>query len=234
MGLALTVQPVPDPLLDGVREEIARYYTAKISRHGATPLGVDWTCMPTQELRFVQLLKAVDFLVPFSLNDVGCGYGALLAYLARRHGQADIDYLGIDLSAEMIRCARRLWRDHASAGFVRTDAAPRVADYSVASGIFNVRQGQPDDIWERFVAQTLIQMHATSRRGFAVNFLLPPQPDRLARPGVYQTAPEPWARWCERQLGVSVDVLEDYGMREFTLLVHQPIDKNPVSADALR
>ena len=28
--------------------------------------------------------------------------------------------------------------------------------------------------------------------------------------------------------------LEGYGMREFTLLVHQPIDKNPVSADAHR
>ena len=230
----MTIRPVPDPLLDGVHAEIARYYTAKISRHGATPLGVDWTCVPTQELRFVQLLKTVDFLAPFSLNDVGCGYGALLAYLARRHGLVDIDYLGIDLSAAMIRRARRLWRDHASASFARAGDASRVADYSVASGIFNVRQGQPDEIWERFVAQTLTQMHATSRRGFAVNFLLPLQPDRLARPGVYQTAPEPWARWCERELGGCVDMLEGYGMREFTLLVHQPIDKNPVSADAHR
>jgi hypothetical protein len=35
--------------------EIASCYLAKVSRFGAAPLGVDWTCQATQEMRFVQL-----------------------------------------------------------------------------------------------------------------------------------------------------------------------------------
>jgi hypothetical protein len=34
--------------------KIASCYSAKVSRFGATPLGVDWTCQATQEMRFVQ------------------------------------------------------------------------------------------------------------------------------------------------------------------------------------
>ncbi|MGZ5195649.1 MAG: class I SAM-dependent methyltransferase, partial [Ramlibacter sp.] len=87
---------------------IERYYTAKIARHGATPLGVDWESVPTQELRFVQLLKICDFASLVSLNDIGCGYGALLSLLDQR-APGKVDYLGLDLSPLMIAEARRLW-----------------------------------------------------------------------------------------------------------------------------
>jgi hypothetical protein len=33
---------------------IASRYSAEVSRFGATPPGVDWTCQATQEMRFVQ------------------------------------------------------------------------------------------------------------------------------------------------------------------------------------
>lgn len=92
-----------------VHAGIAAYYSAKVAKYGATPLGVDWSCVPTQELRFVQLLKLCDFGSPFSFNDLGCGYGALIAYLDRRHAECAVDYLGIDLSEAMLRRARRLY-----------------------------------------------------------------------------------------------------------------------------
>lgn len=220
--------------MDGVYAAIASYYTDKIVKHGISPAGVDWSCVPTQELRFVQLLKLCDFSAPFALNDLGCGYGALRSFLANRHAHAATDYLGIDLSAAMIRRARRRWRDDASARFVHGCAAPRVADYSVASGIFNVRQDQPPELWERFVIRTLSQLHATSRRGFAVNFMSLSAAGQPARPGVYQTAPEPWGRWCERELGATVHIVAGYGMREFTLLVRPAVQPVPPSADADR
>ena len=210
-----------DAAMDDIHAEVDRYYTAKVRRHGATPLGVDWTCLPTQELRFVQLLRLCDVGAPFSLNDLGCGYGALLAFMAKRHDLAAVDYLGIDLSAAMIRRARALWRGQAGAGFVRAAASPRAADYSVASGIFNVRQNAPLPLWERYVAATLTQMHATSRLGFAVNFMAPPAPGRAAREGVYQPDREAWARWCERELGCAVELREGYGLREVCLLVRR-------------
>jgi SAM-dependent methyltransferase len=202
-----------------VHGSIECYYTGKVSRYGATPLGVDWSCIPTQELRFVQLLKLCSFSRPFSLNDVGCGYGAMLAYLAKRHAETDVDYFGIDLSPAMVRHAKRMWQNRGHARFFVANASPRIADYSVASGIFNVKLNQPTERWEGFVAKVLSDMHATSRRGFAVNFMVPRAARQAAQPGLYRTLPEPWIGYCEQELGSSVELLTGYGLREFTLLV---------------
>jgi len=94
-----------DGRLGDVLSDVEAYYSARVAKHGATPLGVDWSCWATQNLRFVQLLKLCDFSAPFALNDIGCGYGALAAHLAMRHADAEIDYLGVDLSQAMIRRA---------------------------------------------------------------------------------------------------------------------------------
>jgi SAM-dependent methyltransferase len=201
-----------------VYASISAYYTEKVGRYGATPLGVDWSCIPTQELRFVQLLKLCSFAAPLSVNDLGCGYGALLAYLGKRHADAEVDYLGIDLSPAMLRRARRLWRNHGHAKFVVAHMSPRIADYSVASGIFNVKLDQPIDRWERFIARTLSDMKECSRYGFAVNFKVHCPPSDAPRSELYHTLAEPWICYCKWELGLSVELVTAYGLREFTLL----------------
>lgn len=211
----------PVPGLHLVHADVARYYTQKILTHGASAAGVDWTCQPTQQLRFVQLLKLCDFTQPFSLNDVGCGYGALLAFLAERHRRAKVDYLGTDLSQAMIDQAQASKASSIRARFAVTGAIPRVADYSVASGIFNVRLKQPATRWMLFIKQTLADMHAASRIGFSVNFLAPPGPGMSAIPALYRVAPDVWIRYCQEQFGANVELVEGYGMREFTLLVRR-------------
>jgi SAM-dependent methyltransferase len=166
---------------------------------GRPPIGVGCSCVPTQQLRFVQLMKLCNLPEFFSLKDLGCGYGALLAYLAKRHSEAKIDYLGIDLSPAMVRRAKRLWRNQKDAKFVVGHAGPRIADYSLASGIFNVKLEQPLAQWEHFVALTLADMAATSRQGFAVNFLAPLSGGgRLST--LYRAPAEPWIHFCEQEL----------------------------------
>jgi SAM-dependent methyltransferase len=206
--------------LDEVHASTQRYYTERIEQYGPTPWGVDWNCAITQEVRFVQLLQVCEFSAPFSLNDIGCGYGALLSYLRRCHPETKIDYVGLDLSPAMIRYAS-MWRDPRHGRFIVGHISPRRADYSVASGIFNVQLDHSLDRWEGFIAKTLADMRATSRRAFAVNFMAPNSSSQ-ARTQVYRTAPDPWIRFCETKLGSSVDVLADYGLREFTLLVRVP------------
>jgi SAM-dependent methyltransferase len=194
------------------------YYSAKVDKHGPTPRGVDWTCLATQELRFMQLLKMCDFGRPFSLNDIGCGYGALLAYVIKCHPAADMDYLGIDLSVRMIGHARRLWRDRRRVRFVLGSRSSRIADYSIASGIFNVRLGHSRLMWERLVVDTLTAMRATSSYGFAVNFMAPLPPDGSTERNLYRTHPRAWIDFCQSRLGCSVETVSAYGLREFTLL----------------
>ena len=205
--------------LSGMYAGVEAYYSARVAKHGATPLGVDWSCQATQNMRFVQLLKLCDFSAPFSLNDIGCGYGALCAFLAMRHGESAIDYLGVDLSRAMISRARRRFRGP-DRRFVVGKTSPRVADYSVASGIMNVHVGYSRSVWQDFIAIMLGDIRRTSHRGFAVNFVAETAilTDSQAAM-LYRTGPEPWVRYCEQELGCAVKVLDNYGMREFTLLV---------------
>jgi SAM-dependent methyltransferase len=217
----MTVKCPSDQNIDEVHDSIKSYYTEKLSRHGATPLGVDWSCVPTQYLRFVQLLKLCDFSRPFSLNDIGCGYGALLSYLAEYRADAEIDYFGVDLSPAMIRRAKRLWRGRHDAKFMVGHGSPRIADYSIASGIFNVRLDQSIARWEGFVAETLADMHDGSRRGFAVNFISPQAPAEATQSGLYRAPAEQWIAHCRAKFDASVELIEAYGLREYTLLVRK-------------
>ena len=211
-----------DGRLGDVLSDVEAYYSARVAKHGATPLGVDWSCWATQNLRFVQLLKLCDFSAPFALNDIGCGYGALAAHLAMRHADAEIDYLGVDLSQAMIRRARRRFSGPGRR-FVVAASSPRVADYSVASGVMNVSLGHPREVWEDLVATILRDMRRASRRGFSVNFIdavrsTASDPNDPAD-SLYRTTPQRWIDVCEGELGCSVEAIEGYGMREFTLLI---------------
>ena len=211
--------------LDEQLGQVAQYYSKKVLTYGATPLGVDWSCVPTQEMRFVQLLKICEFDGPVTLNDIGCGYGALLAFIGKRHRRKTIDYLGVDLSAEMIKQARKRWQrrwgECALTMFQVGCSSFRPADYAVASGVFNVKLNQPTDLWEQMIAQTLSEMHATSQRGFAVNFLAPMPDGARHIPELYRVPPGVWSCYCQQTLGAEVELIDGYGLREYTLLVRK-------------
>jgi SAM-dependent methyltransferase len=203
--------------LEQLRASVEAYYTRKVRTFAATPLGVDWPSTPSLELRLVQLLKVCDFSAPFSLNDLGCGYAAALDLIERRWPANRIDYLGIDLSADMIAHARRRWHQRPGADFIVGHDCGRVADYSIASGVFNVRLDHGTQLWTAHIEAMLMDLHLSSRRGFGVNFMLPEAAGRT--PELYGSQPGPWVAYCEAVLGRSVEVVQGYGMAEYTLLV---------------
>ncbi|GLH80998.1 hypothetical protein SSBR45G_59070 [Bradyrhizobium sp. SSBR45G] len=221
------IEPDPSPL-DAICSDVDAYYSACVARHGATPRGVDWSCEATQGLRFVQLMKLCDASAPFSLNDIGCGYGALVPFLAARFPSCEIDYLGIDLSRAMISRARRRFAGPRRRFSVAAES-PRIADYSVASGIMNVNVGYSREAWEDYVRAMLQRMYAASRRGFAVNFIEAGADEKLedgvVTARLYRTTPDVWAAYCEQAFSAQVELIRNYGMKEFTLLVRRAPDQ---------
>jgi SAM-dependent methyltransferase len=202
---------------EALLRRVADYYSAKVLANGPTPRGADWNSEESQHLRFSRLLLLCNEPGSFSLNDYGCGYGALALYLAGR-GMA-CDYRGLDVSDVMVAQARL-----ALAGLPRctvsTDpAALAVADYTVASGIFNVRLDADRDEWEAHARETLARMAAVSRRGFAFNCLTThADPDRMRR-DLYYADPTAWFDHCRRTFSPRVALLHDYPLWEFTILV---------------
>src|SRR5262252_1200270 len=112
--------------------EVADYYLAKLAAHGDTPMGVDWNGAESQTLRFEQLARLIARAVPFSINDIGCGYGALLDYLQASF--PDVSYTGSDIAAEMIAAACSRHATSERVRFVVGAEPPAPADYCVASG----------------------------------------------------------------------------------------------------
>jgi SAM-dependent methyltransferase len=198
--------------------EVANYYTEKIAEHGATPRGVDWNGEESQVIRFEQLCKVIDpENTSFSLNDLGCGYGALLDYL--RGKQSACTYQGVDVSHEMIIAAEQRHTADNKARFVISSKPDRIADFSVASGIFNVRLGRTDNEWFDYLQSTLDVLDRTSELGFSFNCLTSYSDEEKKRDYLYYANPCQLFDLCKRRYSRKVALLHDYGLYEFTILI---------------
>ncbi len=198
--------------------KVARYYSGKLEQHGATPKGVDWNSAESQRLRFEQLLKVVDQPGEFSLNDYGCGYGGLAEYLRERG--AHCTYRGFDIAPSMIEVARQHFAEPAYT-FTSEEAALPSADYTVASGIFNVRLDSPAEEWTTYVLKTLDRLDALSTRGFSFNVLTKYSDAEYMRPDLYYADPCMLFEHCKMRYSPRVALLHDYPLYEFTLIVRK-------------
>ena len=199
--------------------EVAEYYTSKLVQYGETPQGVDWNSEESQTLRFAQLCKIVDTPSPFSINDLGCGYGALYSFLKYKY--ASFSYLGIDVAESMIRAAEKRYHDISKARFMLSSEPEQISDFGVASGIFNVRLGRSDDEWMSYLESTLDALDRMSRLGFAFNCLTSYSDLGMMRDYLYYANPCELFDLCKRRYSRNVALLHDYGLYEFTILVRK-------------
>lgn len=197
--------------------EVAQYYAGKLAEHGDSPRGVDWNGEESQYLRFEQLSKIIGGIEHFSLNDIGCGYGALLEYLERHHSA--FTYHGLDISGEMIAAAQHRYAQSRHAQFYKASEPAEVADFGVASGIFNVRLGRSDAEWLSYLEATLDILDRTSRHGFAFNCLTSYSDANKKLDYLYYADPCVLFDRCKRRYSRHVVLLHDYGLYEFTILV---------------
>ncbi len=158
-------------MLDKIDKDLKEYYGKNLSVNGAGAKGVGWKNEEAQRVRFEQLVKVVAGPEPFSLNDLGCGTGDLIALLDERFGQ--YAYYGYDVLAEMIELATRQYGNRPNASFsVITGASDmQEADYSVASGIFNLRYGTADEEWLQYILDSIGWLNRKSRMVFDLNEL---------------------------------------------------------------
>jgi SAM-dependent methyltransferase len=202
-----------------IRANVGSYYSEKVELHGATARGVDWNSPESQRLRFVQLLKLIDRDQPFTINDYGCGYGALADYL-RSDGYA-FQYSGFDISPKMIAKAHELHTGMQELTFVGKEHDLSEADYTVASGIFNVKLQAPFKEWQSYMLRTLETISSLSKRGFGFNVLTKYSDPEFLRPDLYYADPLFLFDYCKTKFSRFVALLHDYPLYEFTILVRK-------------
>jgi SAM-dependent methyltransferase len=203
---------------DDLKTQIGHYYTEKLGQHGPTPQGVDWNSQASQTLRFHQLLRGLNLSEPFSLNDLGCGYGALAEYLSNQN--LSFEYHGYDLSSFMIQSAQERFTNQANIQF-KTGGLDSIRDYTVASGIFNVKLNYSLAQWEAYIQASLLTLKTASKKGFSFNLLTAYNDNAYRKDHLYYANPGEWLNYCMKHFSKKVILFHDYPLYEFTLCVLQ-------------
>jgi len=202
-------------------EHLRSYYEA---RHADGPLPsqqVGWKNDQAQQNRFDQLLR----LLPptgFSLNDFGCGLGDFAPYL-KQAGFNNFTYTGYDMFQSMVDRAREKQHEHVNLQFFTIDrpALMHQADFTVASGVFNIRFDVADADWFRFILDTLHIFNDKSRKGFAFNALTRYADAEFMRSDLYYADPLVLFDYCKKNFSKNIALLHDYQEFDFTILVRK-------------
>ena len=202
-------------------KDAASYFSLKINNYKDVPLGVDWNSIDAQEIRQDQVLKILSTSKKFSINDIGCGYAHLFDYLKIKK-YSDFKYYGIDISPHMIiQAEKRNKNTDINLRLINSINEIDIADYSVASGLFNMKQSVPNNEWQAYITECLVQINKKSEKGFSFNMLTSYADKKLMRPDLYYGDPLFYFDFCKKNFSNNISLLHDYGLYDFTILVRR-------------
>ncbi len=200
-------------------DKICVYFDGKFEKFGRTPLGVDWNSSLSQKIRFEQVLKIINPNMDiFNINDIGCGYGQLTELLDNNR---ILKYTGYDLSEKMISAAKKEYASSEKFNFIKINDFNEIeiADYSVASGIYNMKLDATDSEWTNYVVESLKLIFQKSKFGFSFNMLTSYSDIIKKRDDLYYGDPCFYFDYCKRNFSKNIALLHDYGLYDFTILV---------------
>ena len=196
---------------------IEKYYTSKIKEFGSTSKGVDWKDSESQNLRFFQLLRGLKISIQDSIFDFGCGYGALLQYLKSNHEIKS--YSGYDISQAMLDEAQKIFSSEKAVEWTNSFPSNQRFDYSILSGIFNVRNEQTDEVWKEYILDTLQKVNHISDKGFSFNVLSVYSDVEYRKDYLYYADPLFFFDYCKKHFSKYVTLYHDYPLYEFTISI---------------
>lgn len=202
-------------------KKIDNYYTNKIKQYGITSQGVDWNSKESQFIRFEQLSKIINKKDDFSILDYGCGYGALIEFLNNKF--FNYIYQGYDISEEMISHAQKNFRSE-NITFTTKKSQLQPSDYTVASGIFNVKLDTSIPEWEKYIYDTIDELNTLSIRGFSFNMLTSYSDKDYMKDYLYYANPFDYFDYCKKNISRNIALLHDYNLYEFTILVRKQLN----------
>lgn len=203
---------------------IASLYSKNLHNHGTVSKSVGWKDEVSQRLRFEKLAQVIDVSTAskgMSVNDWGCGYGAMFRFLDEIPSVCLKRYYGYDISEEMLSAAQRFVGEP-KAEFIQSPRVTHIADYSFVSGTFNVKLEASDELWTEYVKEVLLTLDAMSVKGFAFN-LLSTYVD-WKQEDLYYADPFVFFDFCKRKISRYVTLLHDYPLFEWTILVWKSIE----------
>ena len=219
MGISeSTIMPPSD--LGDLLELIGQVYDHRLKECGPTAGGVFWKNEEGQTLRYEVLLQIIDnadLNGNVTINDLGCGYGALFEMIKNSPLINNSKYIGYDVSREMIDSARIRNHDN-RAEFIHSPIATETADYSFVSGTFNMSLGAIEHMWLEYIHASIRMLWKNTKKGLAFNMLDIRSENRLF--DLYYADLDAMIEFA-KTLTPKVEVIEDYPLDEWTILMRR-------------
>ena len=205
-----------------IEKDLMGYYKSNLDNYGPGAMGVGWKNEMAQQIRFEQLAKIIGAESNFSINDMGCGVGDFYNYLSGK-SYGYFDYYGYDMLEPMLALAKVKFAGEKNIRWTRIDNARDLytADYTVASGIFNLKYAIEESEWLNYIIDALGHINKKSSRGFAFNVLTAYADKELMREHLYYSDPLFFFDLCKKHFSKNVALLHDYYEYDFTILVRK-------------
>jgi SAM-dependent methyltransferase len=157
--------------------QLNRTYRNRLANRGNTAQGVFWRSQTSQIARFDALLSLVHQIAPqkpVTIADIGCGYGAMLAFINKTPAYAQTIYHGVDINRAMIAACHQTFPAE-NALFTIGNTPPKLVDFCVFSGTFNLTHSDDPDLWMDYIFACLDRCMARARYGLVLNLLCAPK-----------------------------------------------------------
>ncbi|MEL0107186.1 MAG: class I SAM-dependent methyltransferase [Rhodospirillaceae bacterium] len=200
---------------------IAVMYDYQLDKCGINAKGAMWRSKDRQQMRFELLTKLIvpeDLNGGISINDLGCGYGALFEYLRDDPVMQDSQFYGYDISEKMIEACESRIQD-SRAQFYQSLVALVPADYSFACGPFNFIMEVDQKLWLKYVQESLKDLWSKSLKGLAFNMLNVNY--HRQQEGLYYADSGDFETFCKNELSENVTLMTDYDDEEWTIFIRR-------------
>lgn len=203
--------------MNKILNKLEKLYTDSLKEHGIDSKAVGWSTKEGQLLRFDKMVQVIEEKdKPFSVNDLGCGYGSMFSYFNDNSFNVS-KYNGYDISDDMLKVAKEKIGDDVKVKLFKNSKLKSKSDYSFVSGIFNVKFEEEDEIWKKFIEDTLKNLYSYSTKGFAFNVLTSFVDYKENH--LYYADPMYFFNFCKKNFSKKISLIHDYDLWEWTMIV---------------
>lgn len=188
-------------------------YQKSFQKYGVDPKALKWASKRAAEQRYKQIVADIDFEGK-SILDVGCGFGDIIPYISAKTKK--FEYLGIDITPEFIREAKKLYFGHKfMVGNYFAKPLKENFDVIICSGALNANVKDNLD----FRKKAIKTMFKHVKEVFVFNMVgRYPQPKTSSKSNVWFANPLEILEYC---LGLTKKVIlrHHYHSRDFTIVM---------------
>ena len=150
--------------------QINNVYNKNFKKYGESHESVFWNSQFNQFKRYEEILELLiqkeGIKKKIEVSDVGCGYGTLYKLLNKENKFKNISYSGIDINKKFIDfCQNKYVKEL----FCCTSFPPKMIDYCLMSGTYNLTKIKNVNLWENYVYKNLVQCSKKVKKGLIFN-----------------------------------------------------------------